>query len=97
MSIRAMYRIAIWATAGFLVSAGWGVYFANADRSNPIEPITYALARLTQPLAAFTAAYFDFPRGLSSAEFENAAFYALVGLIVEVIRRRYFRFMVVAD
>jgi hypothetical protein len=83
------YRIAIWASAGYLVSGGWGLYFANADKANPIEPIVYTLARLTQPVVAITVAYFNFPLGLRWTMVANAVTYALVGLIVETIRQHY--------
>ena len=76
-----IFRIALWASTGFLVSAGWGLYFASANKANPIEPIVYAFFRLTQPVAAITVAYFDFPRGLTWIVVENAATYALLGLI----------------
>ena len=83
------FRIAIWTSVGALVAAGWGLYFANANKANPIEPIVYTLARLTQPVVAVTVSYFNFPFGLRSALVANAATYALVGLIVETIRRHY--------
>ena len=82
-------RTSLWASTGFLVSAGWGLYFASANRANPIEPIVYAFFRLTQPVAALTVSYFDFPRGLTWIVVENAATYALLGIIVETMRRRY--------
>ena len=84
-----IFRIALWTSAGFLVSAGWGLYIASANKANPIEPIVYAFLRLTQPVAAVTVSYFDFPRGLTWIVVENAATYALVGLVLERIRRRY--------
>ena len=78
----------MWATAGFLVAVGWGIYFATKDKGIPIEPIVYDLARLTQPAAALLL-YLN-PRstlGLTTVVLENAAMYALVGFIVEAIRR----------
>ena len=45
------YRIAGWAGAGFLVAGCWALYFAAANKDNPIEPIVYTLAGLTQPIA----------------------------------------------
>jgi len=79
----------MWAIAGFLVSAGWGLYFATADKANPIEPIVYGFIYLTNPVAAITVSYFDFPRGLTWIEVENAATYALLGLFMETIRQHY--------
>lgn len=84
-----IFRIVLWASTGFLVSAGWGLYFASANKALPIEPIVNAFSRLTQPIAAITVSYFDFPRGLTSIVVENAVTYALIGLIVEAIRQRY--------
>jgi hypothetical protein len=81
-------RIAMWESAGVLVAVGWGLYFASSNKANPIEPIVYLLVRLTQPLVALTIAYFNFPLGLTWIVIENAATYALIGLILETIRRR---------
>ena len=47
-----LIRIAVWASAGFFVSLGWGLYFASANKSLPIGSTLYALATLTQPTAA---------------------------------------------
>ena len=88
MRTGATFRIAMWATAGFLVAVGWGIYFATKDKGIPIEPIVYDLARLTQPAAALLL-YLN-PRstlGLRTVVLENAAVYALMGFIVEAIRR----------
>jgi hypothetical protein len=81
-------RTAIWMSAGFLVSLGWGFYFANANKETPIGPIVHTLARLTQPSAAVIlylnpAASF----GLTWVAFANAATYALCGLTAGMIRR----------
>jgi hypothetical protein len=78
-------RIAVWASAGFLIAASWGLYFANADKGSPIEPPVYALAILTQPVAAI-ASSLKFPVGLHWVLVANAVTYALVGLIVETLR-----------
>jgi hypothetical protein len=81
-----LIRIAMWASAGFVVSLGWGFYFASTNKGVPIEPAVYALARLTQPIAALVL-YLNpsYPLGVTWAEVANAATYALVGLIVETI------------
>ena len=81
-------RIAMWACAGFLAAGSWGLYFANADRSKPIGPLVDDLARLTQPIAAVVVSYVHSPVGLHSFLWMNAATYALVGLIVEALRRK---------
>jgi hypothetical protein len=93
MRNRMKFRIAIWASAGFLIAATWGIYFANANKADPIEPIVYTLARLTEPVVAVSE-YLNLPVGLRSVVVLNAATYALVGLIVETIRRHYRPFQV---
>ena len=79
------YRIAIWATAGFLVASGWAVYFLVASKNHPIEPIVSNLLRLTCPVAIVGSHY---PVSLYSALVANVATYALVGLVVESVRRQ---------
>ena len=86
--MRSAFRIVIWASAGFLVSGGWGWYFAAPKKDIPIELTVYALASLTQPAAAVVV--FSNPHyllGLRAVEIANAVAYALVGLIVETARR----------
>lgn len=84
------FRIAMWASAGFLVSVGWGFYFASTNKAIPIESIVYTLAWLTQPTAAVVS-YLNLisPLGLAWVAVANAATYALFGLIVETIRQHY--------
>jgi hypothetical protein len=79
------YRIAMWASAGFLVASGWAVYFLAASKDHPIEPIVSALIRLTCPVAIVGSHY---PVSLYSALAANVATYALVGLVVEILRRQ---------
>ena len=79
------YRIAMWASAGFLVAGGWGLYFAVASKDNPIEPIVYFLARLTCPIAIAGS---HFPISLYWTLVANAAAYALFGLVAEALRRQ---------
>ncbi len=79
-------RIAMWACTGFLVAGCWGLYFANADKGNPIEPLVYMLARLTQPIGAVAVSYLNSPISIYWFLVVNAATYALVGLIVETLR-----------
>jgi hypothetical protein len=79
-------RIAMWASVGLLVSVGWGFYFANANKSIPIEPIVYTLARLSQPAAAVVLYLNPTSRlGLTWVAVANAATYALLGLIATTI------------
>lgn len=85
-----LIRIATWMSAGFLVSFGWGLYFATANKGIPIGPIVMALARLTNPTAAVVL-YLNpgSPLGLTWVAVTNAATYALLGLIVETVRRHH--------
>jgi hypothetical protein len=80
------YRIAIWASAGFLVAGCWGLYFARASNFMPIEPIVNTLIRLTCPVV--NAAPYLVSLSLYSILVANAATYALVGLVVEILRQR---------
>jgi hypothetical protein len=80
------YRIAIWAAAGFLVASGWAVYFFVKNKDLPIEPIVSALIRLSCPIAIVGS---HFPVSLYSAVAANVATYALVGLVVETLRRQF--------
>jgi hypothetical protein len=79
------YRIAMWASAGLLVAGGWGLYFAWVSKDIPIAPIVYTLARVTCPVAI---AGEHFPLSLYLVLAANAATYAVVGLVVETLRRQ---------
>jgi len=79
------YRIAIWAFAGFLVASGWAVYFLVRSKDHLIEPIVSTLIRLTCPVAIVGMHY---PISLYSALVANVATYALIGLVLEVLRRQ---------
>jgi hypothetical protein len=83
------FRMVIWASVGLLVSAGWGFYFAAANKDIPIGPIVNALVGLTQPAVALVVHFNpDSLLGLRAVAIANAVTYALIGLIVETIRRR---------
>jgi hypothetical protein len=79
------YRIAIWAAAGFLVAAGWAVYLLVASKDHLIEPIVFTLIRVTCPVAIVGSHY---PVGLYAALVANVATYALIGLVLETLRRQ---------
>ena len=79
------YRVAIWAAAGFLVASGWAVYFLVRDKDLPIESMVSTLIRLTCPIAIVGSHY---PVSLYLAVATNVATYALVGLVVEILRQR---------
>jgi hypothetical protein len=84
----ATVRVAKWAIAGFLVSAGWSVYFAHADRALPLNQVVSVLAAWTQPSAALALHLkASLSLGFASVSLANAATYALLGLIAEIIRR----------
>jgi hypothetical protein len=82
------FRIFLWAFAGFLVAAGWAFY-AAATFPDLIQakPLVWNLALLTQPLA-FASMHFNFPASIYWVLITNAVSYALVGLIVETLRRQ---------
>jgi tellurite resistance protein TehA-like permease len=79
------YRVTIWAAAGFLVATGWAVYFFLKDKDLPIEPLVSALLRPTCPIAIVGSHH---PVSLYSALAANVATYAVIGLLVETLRRQ---------
>jgi len=80
-------RIAMWAGAGFLVAGCW-VLFVFATHPNTNEWMRYLrpLAFVTCPVTAVGS---RFPVSLYQVLAANAATYALLGLIVELTRRRF--------
>jgi hypothetical protein len=80
------YRIAIWAAAGFLVASGWALYFFMKNKDLPIAPLVSTLVQLTCPIAIVGSHY---PVSIYSALAANVATYALVGLVVETVRRQF--------
>lgn len=82
------FRIFLWAMAGFLVAAGWAFY-AAATFPDLIQgkPLVWNLALLTQPLA-FAGWQFHFGVSIYWVFLSNAASYALLGLMVETLRRQ---------
>lgn len=80
------YRIAMWATAGFLVAGFWGLFaFATFPSTNERMRDVWTLVSLTCPIAIAGSHY---PISLYEAIAANAVIYALVGLIVETLRHR---------
>jgi hypothetical protein len=79
------FRIAVWATVGFLVASGWAAYFFVVSKDNPFQPIVNDLVRFTCPVAIVGAHY---PISLYWALVANVATYVLVGLVVESVRRQ---------
>jgi len=79
-------RIAIWAAAGFSVASGWAVYFLARNKDLPIEPVVSFLIRLSCPIAIVGSHH---PVSLYSSLAANVATYALIGLLVETLRRQF--------
>ena len=80
------YRIAIWAGAGFIVAALWALFAiatfpSTAERMRDVS----TLISLTCPIAIAGRHY---PISLVQALAANTATYALVGVIVETLRRQ---------
>ena len=79
------YRIAIWASAGFLVAGFWALFaiatFPSTERMRDV----WALVSLTCPVAI---AGIHYPISLYEVLAANALTYALVGLIVETLRHQ---------
>jgi hypothetical protein len=82
------YRIAVWATAGFLVASAWAIYFLVASKGQLTQPIVSTLIQLTCPIAIIG---FHYPVSVSSTLLANVATYALIGLVVETLRRQFNR------
>jgi hypothetical protein len=81
-------RIAMWAGAGFLIACCWIVYtFLTPPEELGValrEPVVEALAFATCPIS-YAGRYF--PLHFWWIPPINAATYALIGLIVEMLRR----------
>jgi hypothetical protein len=80
------YRIAMWASAGFLVAGCWALFaFATFPSTNERMRDVWTLVSLTCPVAIAGRHY---SISLYEALAANAVAYALVGLIVETQRRQ---------
>jgi hypothetical protein len=80
------YRIAMWATAGFLVACFWALFaFATFPSTSERMRDVWALVSLTCPVAIAGRHY---PISLYEALAANAVTYALVGMIVETLRHQ---------
>lgn len=80
-------RIAIWASAGFVVASFWAIYVAIKSKDIPIDPLVKALIQATCPIA-FAGSHFHFPIRIFWFFLANVATYALAGLMVETLRRQ---------
>jgi hypothetical protein len=77
------HRIAIWASAGFLVAGCWAIYgfVTRPPAMTSADPIV-TLVHLTCPISLLSF----YPLRLYWVLFANAATYALLGLVVEALR-----------
>ncbi len=76
-------RIAIWATVGALVAVFWRLYI-SATFPAPLSGTARTLIDLTCPIALVR----HHPIGFYFVLFANAATYALVGALVEMLRHK---------
>ena len=80
------YRIAMGASAGFLVAGFWALFaFVTFPSTNEQMRDVWTLISLTCPIAIAGKHY---PISLYEVLAANAITYALVGLIVETLRRQ---------
>jgi hypothetical protein len=81
------YRIAIWAGAGFLVAGFWALYFFATfpPTTERLRDVRF-LVNLTCPVAV---AGWHYPISLYETLVANAVTYALIGLILESVRRQF--------
>jgi len=78
----------MWAIAGFLVAGCWALYaFATTPPAMTSADPIMTLVEITCPIA-FASLHFHFGVSLYWSLVANAATYALVGLVVEMLRRR---------
>jgi hypothetical protein len=81
------YRIAMWASAGFLVAGYWALFaLATFPSTNERMREVWTLVSLTCPVAIVGRHY---PISLYEALAVNAVTYALVGLIAETLRHQF--------
>jgi hypothetical protein len=79
-------RIAMWAGAGFLVAGCWVLFtFATFPNANEWMHKVWPLAVITCPITAVRRV----PVSLYQVLAANAATYALLGLIVETVRKQF--------
>jgi hypothetical protein len=79
-------RIAIWACVGALVVVIWRLYL-SATFPNPLLGTARVLIDLTCPIALVR----HYPVSFYSVLLVNAGTYALVGVLVEIVRRQHKR------
>jgi hypothetical protein len=82
------YRLGLWACGGFLIAACWALYAlaTQPPAMTSADPLL-TLVQITCPIA-FASIHFHFGVSLYWSLVANAATYAVIGLAVEVLRRR---------
>jgi hypothetical protein len=82
------FRIALWGTLGLLVAGFWALYFfPTAANMIAYQPAVWALALFSCPMF-LACTHFGFAISVDSVLIANAVTYALIGLLVELVRRR---------
>jgi hypothetical protein len=82
------YRIAMWASAGFIIASCWALYaFATTPPAMTSADPILTLVQLTCPVVS-ASIHFHFALGLHWSLLANAATYGVIGLIVENLRRQ---------
>ena len=82
------YRIAMWASAGFLIACCWALYaFATTPPAMTSADPIVTFVEFTCPVV-FASIHFHFALGLYWSLLANAATYGLIGLIVESLRHQ---------
>ena len=82
------YRIAMWASAGFIIASCWALYaFATAPPAMTSADPMLTLVQLTCPVV-FASVHIHFALGIYWSLLANAATYGVVGLMVEALRRQ---------
>ena len=79
------FRIAIWAITGFVIAGLWGLFAVATFPSSERMRDVWAFICVTCPIAI---AGMHHPVTLYETLAANAITYALVGLIVETLRKR---------
>lgn len=80
------YRIALWASAGFLVAGFWALFaFASGPSASEQLREVWPLVTLTCPIAIVGMHH---AVSLYEAVAANTLFYTLTGVIVETLRRQ---------
>ncbi len=82
------YRIAMWASAGFLIAGCWALYaFATIPPAMTSADPIVTLVEITCPVV-FASLHFNFALGLYWSLLANTVTYGLIGLIVESLRQQ---------